>query len=81
MSIALWTIKLSPGLVFTVKAAPARTPPACIGRSRAAVADMRDMTSLTLETGSDLKCCTIVALTFLRRRRIRKPVVMVVTLG
>ena len=50
MSMALWTIRLSPGLVLTVSAGPPSQPPPCIGRSRLVPA-IRDMTSLTLATG------------------------------
>ena len=45
-------LRLSPGRVLTVKAGPASTPPACIGRNDAPPAVMRDIESLILATGS-----------------------------
>ena len=72
-SSALWTRRLSPGRVFTVKAGPAITPPACIGRMRGPPAGSRAMTSLTLATGNTRKRATSAGSTLRTRRLILKP--------
>src|SRR5512133_582013 len=45
MSMALCTIRLSPGVTFTVRAGPQSFPPLCIGRSAAPPATRRFMLS------------------------------------
>src|SRR4051812_18128839 len=80
MSSALWIIRLSPGRLFTVIAAPPMRVPSCIGRRREPPAVMRHMQSLTFATGIDANACTKRALIFCFRARIWRPTMLLAAL-
>src|SRR4051812_14355756 len=80
MSSALWIMRLSPGRLFTVIAAPPMRVPSCIGRRREPPAVMRHMQSLTFATGMDANACTKRSLIFCLRARIWRPTMLLAAL-
>jgi len=74
ISIALCTMRLSPGLVLTVKAGPASGPALWIGRSDGPPAAMRDMESLILATGSSRNFAVMPGSTLRARLQIWNPI-------
>ena len=73
---AAWTIRLSPGAVFTVSATPASTPPAWSGRSLAPPCTIRFMESLMFATPMALNFSTVTSPTLRLREWILKPMDM-----